>query len=228
MSIFAEQTPQTSALDEIVGEGKKYATVEDLAKATVHAQNHIATLEAEAAQWREGIQRTVEQQRQQQQNVNTPPSGQAEQRQDELNLDDRIRATIEERDRQKKLEDNVEEVTNRLVGLYGDPKKANEAVLAKAQELGVSVQFLMDSAAASPKAFYAQIGLNEGARSAPAPFNRVNPEALNTQNQSRPGQPGTYSYYENMRKENPKLYNSPKIQLEMHKYATENPNFFSG
>lgn len=36
------------SLKLLVGEGKKYATVEDLAKGMVHGQNHITTLEQEA------------------------------------------------------------------------------------------------------------------------------------------------------------------------------------
>ena len=41
------------ALAELVGEGKKYATVEDLAKGAVNAQRHIGTLEQETATLRE-------------------------------------------------------------------------------------------------------------------------------------------------------------------------------
>jgi len=33
------------SLKLLVGDGKKYATVEDLAKGMVHGQNHITTLE---------------------------------------------------------------------------------------------------------------------------------------------------------------------------------------
>ena len=36
-----------------------------------------------------------------------------------------------------------------------------------------------------------------------------------------------FKFYEEIRKTNPKLYNSPKVQLEMHKQAMENPNFFN-
>lgn len=227
MNVFAEQTPQANPLDELVGPGKKFATVDELAKSYGHGQNHIATLEAEAAQWRQGIQEQIEQ-RQQTPPQGTPPSPQSEQRADEPNLDDRIREALEARERENKLTKNVNEVSTRLVEVYGDPQKANEAVNAKAAELGVTVQFLMDSAAASPKAFYAQLGLDAAPRQAAAPKGNVNPAALNALNQSRTAAPGTYAYYEQLRKENSRLYNSPKIQLEMHKYALENPNFFTG
>ena len=56
-----EQTPAPAApelsgedsLKLLVGEGKKYATPEDLAKAMVHGQAHIVTLETEATSFKE-------------------------------------------------------------------------------------------------------------------------------------------------------------------------------
>ena len=41
------------SLKLLVGEGKKYATVEDLAKGMVHGQNHITTLETEATTFKD-------------------------------------------------------------------------------------------------------------------------------------------------------------------------------
>ena len=151
------------------------------------------------------------------------PSGQHE---DQSNLDDRIREAIETRERESRLTQNINEVSERVAAHYGDAKKANEAIKAKANELGVSIEFLMDVAAKSPKAFYAQIGLDAAPRQAPAPRGTVNPEALRTANPTQ-ATPGTYAYYEEMRKANSRLYNSPRIQLEMHEQAMKNPNFFS-
>ena len=225
-NVFAEQTPQANPLDDLVGPGKKFATVDELAKSYSHGQNHISTLEAEASQWREGLQSQVEAQRQQAQNQNPPPPSPNGQREDEPNLEDRIRETIEATNRENKLARNIDDVSQRLTDIYGDPKKANEAISAKAQELGVSLQFLMDTAAQSPKAFYAQLGLQDAPRQAPAPRGNVNPAALNTLNPSQQAAAGTYQYYEQLRKDNPRLYNSPKIQLQMHKEAMEKGESF--
>lgn len=41
------------SLKLLVGEGKKYATVEDLARGMVHGQNHITTLETEATTFKD-------------------------------------------------------------------------------------------------------------------------------------------------------------------------------
>lgn len=224
-NVFTEQTPQANPLDELVGPGKKFATVDELAKSYTHGQNHISTLEAEAAQWREGLQSQVEAQRQQALQ-NPPPASSNVQREDETNLDDRIRNAIEETRQQEKLTNNVNDVSTKLVSVYGDPQKANQAMQLKAAELDMSIEDLMEQAAKSPKAFFALVGLNDVARQAPAPRGNVNPAALNTLNPSGQAAAGTYGYYEQLRKENPRLYNSPKIQLQMHKEAMEKGEAF--
>lgn len=222
VNVFTEQTPP-NALDALVGEGKKYQTVEDLAKAVEFGQQHIAQIEAENAQYRANIQEQIELQRQR---TNAEPPAKPEQRVDEVDLQTRIREALEQTDREKRVADNVNTVSKRLVEIYGDAKKANEVVAAKAEELGVSIQFLMDSAAQSPKAFYAQIGLADTQRNAPPLAGNVNPAALANMNPSRVGAPGTYAYYEEMRKTNPKIYNSPRVQLQMHKDAMEKGEAF--
>ena len=219
-NVFEEQTPQQSTLDALVGEGKKYASVEELAKAVAFKDQHINTLESETAQYREVLQGQVEAQRQQ--IVNAPPSEQkTDQRVDEVDLETRIRETLEKTNREQKVAKNVNEVSTKLVDVFGSAEKANQAVKARADELGVSLSFLMDMAAQSPKALYAQLGLDTQTRNSPTATGAVNPAALAAINPSRSATPGTYAFYEQMRKENPKMYNSPRIQLQMHKEAAE-------
>ena len=60
-----QQAPEVTgeaALADLVGDGKKYATVEDLAKGMVHGQFHIGTLEQETATLREqqGSSKSIE------------------------------------------------------------------------------------------------------------------------------------------------------------------------
>ena len=67
-NLFSQQQQQApeitgeAALADLVGEGKKYATVEDLAKGMVHGQHHIGTLEHETATLREqsGTAKSIE------------------------------------------------------------------------------------------------------------------------------------------------------------------------
>ena len=218
-------------LTSFVGEGKKFANPDELAKAYAHAQTFIDQLKDENGQFREGLQNDVRSQEQRalQQPV-TPPSPVQDpnpqlQRASQEDLVDRIREVTRLDREQEKQRTNVEQVTNKLTETFGTEQAANEAVKARAQELGVSMKFLLDAAAASPAAFYAQMNLDVKPRQMQAPSGQINTQAL-SQNSAGVAKPGTYAFYEDLRKSNAKLYNTPKVQLEMHKHAMENPNFF--
>lgn len=226
-----EQAP-ANPLDVLVGEGKKYSSPEELAKGALAAQEHIQRLEAEAAASRErDLARLEELAQYKNLRTQTPqPSPQAPQEpqkneQRVLPTDEDLVNRVREITRQDQLEQkrasNVNEVAARLVDHYGDATKANQAMQQKALDLGVSIEFLMDSAAQSPKAFYQTVGLNDVNRQAPAPRSAVNTEALRTQNPQGTAREGTYQWYAERMKENPKLRNSAKFQMEMHNKAME-------
>lgn len=228
LNVFAEPTTPQSPVTELVGEGRKYATVEDLAKSRVEADKYIQQLEAENAQYRDWTQSRIEQFRQPPVE-DTQPAVLEEpaQRAPEVDLEARIRETLEKTDREKTLARNVNEVSQKLVDVYGTPEKANQVVAQRARELGVSLDFLMQTAAASPKAFYAQIGVDPATRPAPlSATGSVNPAALAAANPQTAAAPGTYKYYEQLRQTNPKLYNKPQTQFQMHKDAMEKGTAF--
>lgn len=229
--IFADPQNQANPLEALVGEGKKYATVEDLAKSRLAADDHIARIEAENAEYRAGLQRDILQQREQQLQATTPPAHVPDQGQNQRNvpqedLAERIREVTRQDREQEKARANIETVTNRLTEVFGSADAANAAMVAKAKELEVPLKWLMDQATLSPTAFYKTVDLDAAPRNAPAPHGTVNTGALQSQSAGT-AKAGTYKFYEEIRKTNPKLYNSPKVQLEMHKQAMENPNFFN-
>lgn len=216
-------------LADYVGEGRKYSNVADLVKGYENGQVHIARIEQENREYREKLQADIDAQRAR---LLTPPSQesnptaqQADQRTSEQDLVERIREVNRQDRVAEKQASNLETATNRLIDTFGDADAAKARVHARAQELGVSVKFLMDSAAQSPAAFFATMELEKAPRPTAAPRSDVNTAALNTQ---VPGnaKPGTYAFYEELRKTNPKLYNSPKVQLQMHTAAMENPEGF--
>lgn len=237
MTIFDDQSgnqedTSTNPLDKYVGEGKKYATVADLIKGFENGQSHIQTIEDENRQFREGIHENILNAQQHRQS--TPPSNQEQQtpgndqRLNEQDLVERIReVTRAEREREQ-ADKNINTVTDRLVETFGSEEAARDKLKARAQELGVSTKFLMDVAVKSPAAFYAQMNLDATPRQVPGPRGDVNPMALQAQTQGTQAKPGTYAFYEEMRKTNPRLYKSPKVQLEMHNQALQNPEAFFG
>lgn len=235
----------TNPLETLVGEGKKYKTIEDLARAKIEADNHIRTIEEENRALREHKETLFELQRQviQNKSVSVPPAEDPSSEEHEpapaLNspsspngeLPD-IKALVREQLNQLTAEErkarNVATAQEKMVQLYGSVDKAREAVHAKAAELGVSTQWLLDTAAASPKAFFSALGINPDA---PKPSSTNSPSSYQpevntlTLGHNQP-KPGTWSYYEKLRKEDPKKYMSAAVQNQMMKDAMSKGNAF--
>lgn len=198
MAVFDSEAPATtvSPVEDLVGEGKKFKTIEDLAKSKIEADAFIETLKSENAQFKAQI-KTQEQMEETIKALTKPkeqpaPNAPTERVEEKVpDLSQRIKAELESVEREKILRNNVETVANKLVEVYGSEEKAKEVVNNLAKELGVSTKWLMDSAAASPKAFFKQVGLDETKTAPPpAPRGDVNSEAfrkLNTQTQHAPG-----------------------------------------
>jgi hypothetical protein len=235
--VFDEATPSDSFLDKYVGEGKKYATAEELAKAYENADKFIPELKNDLQTTREFIATKLEELAKQRSEAITPPvqtgddggnnpplvqtpndSGE--------DLDTRIKKALEEEREVSKLQDNAAFAEKTLIEQLGSKEAAIKAVADKAIELGVDAGYLRDTALRSPTAFFNLMGVKPGERptstSTPAPAADVNTATLG---HGQP-KPNTYQYYEQMRKSNEKLYWNPKTQAALMKDALENPNFF--
>jgi len=234
-----ETTPTDSFLEKYVGEGKKFKDVEALAKAYENADTHIPRLEGDLRDTREFIASKLDEiaQRQSQTPIGqtdetrsnptpapvTPPNAGGE------DLDTRIKKILEQTSAESKAKNNAEFAQDILVERHGSVEAAIEAVQAKARELGVAPSYLRDMAHQSPSALFGLMGIDPAvkptSRTTPAPSSDVNPQALSASN---PGvKPGTYGYYEQLRKSDPKKYWSPSTQLEIMRKAQENPEFFN-
>lgn len=236
--------PSPSYVDQLVGEGKKYANIEELAKGTFHANGFIDHLKTEQSQLKDELDKrmTLEDilaDKQQATNptvtpepvqqVDTPPAVPQEEANKDLDLGAQIRLIMQEQSKTDVADKNIEAVLDTLMTTYGDPAKARDEVARKATDLGVDRQTLMDVAAKSPKAFYELTGITAGSapQSVATPGN-VNPTALASQrpNQGNGPKEGTAAYYSALRKENLKLWMSPKIQNEIMKHALNDRDAF--
>lgn len=213
-------------LDTLVGDGKKYSDANNLAKAYANAESFLEDLKRENAQLR--AQKDAKE-------LNLDkPDGNLEQRQPDRASVDTPKPQLNDKDLRmlvseelqnlnetQRFERNVQSTAERLIAEFGSGTKAQEAVQNKANELGVSPEWLRDAAARSPNAFYATMGLpNESAisptsRETPVPKNelRLNP---NVSSDKR-----SYAYYQGMKKENKTAYYSASVQAEMQKQARE-------
>lgn len=233
-----------SYVDKYVGEGKKYKSVEELAKAYEHADAYIPKLTDELGGLKEFMTAQFEQmnekRQERQQNPLDNPNDRADERQpapdarpkEEKNedIDARILKIMEERDSTNRAKQNAQLAEDVMTKHFGSREDAVKAVRNKADELGVTPQFLADMAYNSPKGLFNLMGVDpeKAPRSSntPSPSSDVNPMVLDRVN---PGaKPGTYEYYNNLRRTDPKKYNSPAVQADIMRAAQEDPDkFFS-
>lgn len=225
MSIFDENTSDQDTqvtIDQFVGEGKKYATVEEFVKGFVNANQFIEQLKTEKS----GIMTDLErlqlqleaQRREPAAHTPEPQKPAAAVEPEEIDLDARIREALSGAEKERTTKQNVEEVTQKLIDTFGDETKANEIVKQKARDLGVSLEFLQDAAAKSPKGFYALIGLTASPTTqASAAHNDVNTAAFARRSQDDSNTPGTKAFYDKIRLEDPKRYWSAPVQNAIFK-----------
>ena len=232
MALFEEVTSiEEVTVDALVGEGKKFKTVDDLAKGKAESDRVIMAREQELAELREElkkretvediIQRVTKPPVQSPMQVSEPQPVPVTSGITDEDLVQRIREVTSEATRAEKIAQNTEEVAIRLVEVFGSEEAANHAITVKARELGVSVEFLQSTAIQSPKAFYAQIGLDAltpTPQSSPRTTGSILTEAL--ENNHRGPKPGTYSYYQEILKtKGSTAYFDPKVQNQLMKDA---------
>jgi len=142
---------------------QKYSSTADALKAMPHANAHISQLEAENAKLKEAAL-TAKATEDILEKLSAKPDQPAQPAVAELD-DARIAEVVQQQMNAKERADlvktNQQTAAAQLKAVYGSNEKANEVVKAKAAEMGLSVDFLLDVAAKSPKAFLSTLGINE-------------------------------------------------------------------
>lgn len=217
-------------MNQLVGEGKKYANVNEAVKALAHAQTFIETLKGDNAHLKNELQSriTMEEflERSNRSNSANPPSeppvtpptstGNVP---SGLSKDEVMQIAIEAMKAETTKatrERNVTETLGKLQEAFGDDYKAK--VSEKAKELGVGTEFLSSLAGQSPKAFLELVGANKAPARVdsgfvPPPTRQVStgaPQGSNVRNKA---------YYDNLRRTNLNEYLSARVQSQMSKDA---------
>lgn len=231
-----------------VGPGKKYPNVGELAKAYANADTHIGKLTIDAGKYKteaDSLKELLMENLVAKPDANTPDPNKPpieeqpaqppvvappkEEEDKSVDVKALVKAALEEvstEDRRKKNAQDTESVTLKH---FGDQEAAVKAVAEKAEELGVSPQWIANLAFDSPKAFYATMGINPDvtpkSSSTPAPRSDVNPQRLNDLNPAT--KPNSYQFYQELRRSDPGRYRSQEIQQAILKDAATNPNFYS-
>lgn len=223
-------------LEELVGEGKKYKDPEALAKAVAHANSHIQRLETEQAGLREdlGKRLTLEEAVAKMTEAAAPkaPSenegvtaplvpdqsanvSEIKQGMTPEEIQEIVNQKINETENQRTRSQNLSLVKSELEKTLGSSFPA--ALTSRAQELGVTKEFLDDLAATHPKVFLEMVNLQKSGSSGNAPpVSQVNSAAAPGVSNKR-----DQAYYRNLRRSDPSTYWSSTTQSQMHKDARE-------
>lgn len=191
-----------SVIEELVGEGKKFPSVEAALQGKLEADTFIEQLKNENKELRTllGTTSGVEDRAATVQAIlaklggasasNTAGTAPASQRQSESGnqsakpvTEGDVRKLLLEMEQAKKAEGNLSVVEQAMLQKFGEKAKADEAIKAKANELGVTDDVLKTLAASSPKAYLRMMGLDaNGPVSGGSVTSRgsVNTEALRT------------------------------------------------
>ncbi len=226
--------PNKNYLNEYVGEGKKFKTAEDLAKSKFHADTYIPLLERRLDQYeadrlamkkeidtRQSIEEIVTNLMNKQTTTTQPTTPESKVESvvtaptlDPTKIDELVSTRINAWDTEKRQTANVAEVRGKLKERFGN--SFAEVLKAKADELGVSPTFLNNLAKDHPSVLYKTLGLDQNVQA-------VNNNPLTTTTRFAPTgeKKRTWSYYQEMKKNNPDLYNNPRTALQMQRDAIE-------
>ena len=149
-----------SALQELVGKGKKFENEEALAKGKVEADQFIDHLKDENKGLRDTITELQDKlAKQEVDSLRSQLSKSAEGTKTEeatpsqLSTEDLERLVeegITKRETQRTAKENLDKTNRDLIAHFGDPEKASEAVRVRAEALGISTQEISKMAAKSP------------------------------------------------------------------------------
>lgn len=209
----------------LVGEGQKYKTVDELAKAYLHADTFIQQLKEENQKYREqvasakSIDDVLERLQQSQQPEQTTPA-----KVEQTDISALVEQTLAQREAKKAQEANLLEADRLMKERHGE--RAVELFKAKANTPELQ-QLYMQLAAKSPQDFVALFGEPQqvGNTMQSASVNSTN---IPSHGVSREKIEGTKEWFSRMRREEPQKFYSSAMQVRFSKAATENPKLYFG
>jgi len=222
---------QSEMVAALVGEGRKYKTVDDLAKAYVNADSFIEQLKAENRQLKEkadsakNIDDVLERLQQQQ---TTQPADQpvAAPQPSVGDLTKLVEATVTGLETKKRRQENILKADAKMKELFGEKAAEKFAAVAVTPDLH---RVYTELASVDPDKF---LSLFAGEQKQPtvADTGGVNTTVnySSVSNTGRVTKVGTKEYFDNVRRTNPSLYYSQDFQLQMDTSVRSNPNLYYG
>jgi len=214
--------------DDLVGEGKRYKTPDEIAKAKLHADTHIDRLEKENAELRAYTQQAKKLEdliakleanpgaSKEEQPV-TPERPVSQATLTEADVLTMVDKHVTEKETKRTKLQNVEEAKKQLRQVYGD--KYAEVLKSRSSELGITIERMTALAEESPSALL-KLVVNEGSgeRLTSPPRSSLRTDSNVTKR--------NYAYYQNMRKTEPSKYFSKEATWQRMKDAVEQGDAF--
>lgn len=234
-NVFAQDPSitQASTLESLVGEGKKFKSAEELARAKLESDSFIGQLTGELQELRKELKAKLVQDEilKELGKGNQPPAApvapvNGAQALDPEELAKLVRNEIQQTKQHDVAQANIVEADQFITGRFGDKEKAKQFIIDKSRDLGISVAWLMDMAAKSPKALYQVLGLDQPTSEPNKAkmidlHSQVNNERREVINNGAGLKPGTKPYFDAIRKENKARYFTPEIQNQIFKAKKE-------
>lgn len=227
-----QEDPNRNYLTELVGPGKKFATSEELAKGKWHADMHSRVVEQENKTYRDMLMRFQKENEQRatledlitklqtqqptQPALGTQPHIPEVEKPfiDPQQIKSLVSNEVAELSKRAREEQNFNVVKDRLTERFGP--NFQTVVKSQVEVLGLSNDDVNSLARKSPDAFFNLLGLNAKPQDTlMAPRSTVSTFGSRTPNKR------TMSYYDELAKNNPKIYLDKKIQVQMDKDAQD-------
>jgi len=215
-------------LEDLVGDGKKFKTAEDLAKGKFLADSYVKILERKLDEMRTDYLKVSEENKarakleelidqmnnktQQLTSSETPPAKEV-QTPSLDQIESLVSNKISQVETQRKERENFNLVTNKLKEVYGNDYQLY--LNKQTEDLGLSKEFVNDMARKHPSAFIKTFGLD----ATKSTENFQTPPRNNMGFTPKLPEKRTWSYYQKMKQTNPNLYYDPKISVQMQQDA---------
>lgn len=242
MAVFDGTTEKTEVIESLegwVGDDKKFATNEDLAKSYGHTQNHISTIEKSYRDLQAELENR-ETVKEMLTKLNESHAGEADQLPGTQGADDTVTETMTPQEiaelidkrageqvssfvEQNKADTNEVTVSEALSKQFGGDDQAAKMLSDKAAQVGLSMDEMRTLARGNPKVV---LGMFPSAvNSTTQLHNEVNTDS--PQFSGRSGSAKNFAYYETLRKENKREYFKQSTQMQIIKDADEQgPSFY--
>lgn len=235
--LFAAQTePQIDEtrdyLTDLVGDGKKFKTTQDLAKGKAHSDAYIEIQNRRMDQLRQDylqLKADYDARAKLEELLDKLPVQQSQARHEQppvevenkapafdLNqLDDLVSKRLTQARSDEKAQDNYQQVVDRLKGQYAD--RWQNVLKERTDELGLTPDEVNAMARRSPKLFFRSMGLEQQ----PNTENFQTPPRSDQRFTPKGAQKRTWSYYQELKNKDRKAYLDPKMQTQMARDAVE-------